>query len=330
LIGAAALAQTAILDSDPTATTELLQRIQASDTSPATLESLQTAVVELCCAYSSSPALALRTEAHGWLKRVASMLRKPVGLTAHRELMVSAGWLALLTGCLEFDLGMSASAQATRRTAEQLGREVGHPAISGWALEMSAWFALTGGRYRQAVEAAERGLALAGRSPVVAQLHAQRAKSLARLGDVEGVRQALESAQRHVDSAPIPDRPDNHFEVDPAKLELYATDAYRMVGADALAERHARAVIEASTLPGGTLRQPMRVSEAELTLSAVSARRGDLDGALTHGLAGLTPTRRSLPELLLVAGEVQAELNGRYPDEPITRHFRDAIRSLSA
>jgi len=330
LIGAASLHRSAALDTDPAATSELLQRIQASDTTPETLASLQEAVVELCCSYSTAPPLALRAQAHGWLGRVGALLHRPVGLRAHRELMVSAGWLALLAGCLEYDAGMAASARATRRTAEQIGREVDHPGLSGWAAEMSAWFALTAGRYRAAIDAAEQGLALAGADPVAIQLHAHRAKALARLGDAAGVRDALAAGRRGLEVAPAPERPDNHFVVDPEKWEHYAADAYRMVGADDLAERHAYAVIQASALPDGRVRQPMRTAEAELTLSAVAVRRGDLEAALSHGLSGLAVPRRSLPSLTQIAGEVQAELAERYPAEPATATFREAVRALRA
>jgi hypothetical protein len=36
----------------------------------------------------------LRTEAHDWLREIVHTLRNPVGLRQHRELLVSAGWLA--------------------------------------------------------------------------------------------------------------------------------------------------------------------------------------------------------------------------------------------
>jgi hypothetical protein len=330
LIAAGRFDVAAAQDSSPGATSELLQRIQASDTTPQTLESLHTAVIELCCAYSTAPALELRAEAHGWLKRVGSLLRQPIGLAAHRELLVSAGWLALLTGCTEYDAGMGASAHATRLTAEQIGTEAGHPELVGWAHEMSAWFHLTGGRYRQALDAATKGLQVAGKSSVGVQLEMHRAKALARLGDAEGVSSALDAGRAHLDSLPFPDRPDHHFVVDPDKWDIYATDAYRMVGADALAETHARAVIKASTGPDGRVKQPMRISEAKLTLAAVAVRRGELEEAVSHAVDGLSLPRRSLPSLVLVAGEVESELSERYPNEPATERFRETVRGLRA
>jgi len=330
LIAAARLDHAAASDADPWQTTELLNRVQASDTTPATLEAVHAAVMELCCAYSRTPALVLRAETHRWLKRLSTLLRRPVGLKVHRELLTCAGWLALLAGCVEYDAGMRASAEATRVAASQLGAEAGVPEIAGWAREMSAWYALTQGRYRDVLSAADRGLGTAGTAAVAVQLHAQRAKALGRLGDAAGVREALDAAGALLDRLPAPDRSDNHFAIDQAKLDSYSMDAYRLVRDDARAAEHAERVIAAAVLPDGTEVSPMRASEARLTLAAVAARRGDLDVAVADGITALRTERKSLPSLLLIGGEVEGELNTRYPDEPLTDQFRAAVRSLRA
>jgi hypothetical protein len=96
-------------------------------------------VEELCCQYNRRDALELRREAHAWLQHVGSLLRRPVGLKAHQELLVTGGWLALLAGCVEYDLGMSSAAESTRIAAMQLGGEADHPEIVGWGHEMTAW-----------------------------------------------------------------------------------------------------------------------------------------------------------------------------------------------
>jgi hypothetical protein len=77
----------------------------------------------------------------------------------HRELLTAAGWLALLVGCLEYDLGMRAGAEATKTAAQQLGTEAGATKIVGWTHEMSAWFALTQGRYSAVIDAVNAGRA---------------------------------------------------------------------------------------------------------------------------------------------------------------------------
>jgi helix-turn-helix protein len=330
LIGASRLDRSAAVDADPWQTVELLNRVQASDTTPATLEAVHAAVVELCCAYSCTPALTLRADTHRWLKRLSALLRKPVGLKAHQQLLTDAGWLALLAGCVEYDAGMRASAEATRVAAAQLGAEAGVPEITGWACEMSAWYALTQGRYRDVLTAADRGLQAAGTAPVAVQLHAQRAKALGRLGDAAGVTGALSEASMVLDRLPAPERSDSHFAIDPTKFDVYAMDAYRLVRDDEQASEYARRAIRSGTLPDGTEVSPMRVAEARLTLAAVAARSGDLEQAVSEGVTAFLAERKSLPSLLMVGGEVEAELNARYPDEALTDRFREVVRSIRA
>lgn len=311
-------------------TAELLERVRASDVSPATVEALHATAFELCCVYGRQDASQLRCEALGWLREVERLLRRPVGLHEHQELLSVAGWLALLAGCVEYDLDMRTDAEATRRAALQLAEEGGNGEIAAWAWEMSAWFALTQGRHRDVVTAAEAGQAAVGDHTAVVQLVAQEAKALARMDDTAGVRTALERGRQLLDRFPRPDRPDHHFVVDPDKWDFYAMDAYRLAGDDTLAQHHAEEVLRLGTAPDGSERAPMRMAEARLTLGTVLARAGELDEAVDVALSAFNARRRSLPSLLMVAGEVGGELRHRDPRGRPVAEFRDAVRSVSA
>ncbi|HEV7897749.1 MAG TPA: helix-turn-helix transcriptional regulator [Planosporangium sp.] len=328
LISACHLDVAAARGANPWQTAELLRRVQASDTAPGTLMSLEATVFELCCQYVCRDAGELRAEAQGWLRHVAALLRRPTGLQAHRELLVSAGWLALLIGCLEYDLGMRAAAEATRVAARQLGEEAGQSEIVGWTYELSAWFALTQSRYADAITSARAGQATDRDHSVVVQLIGQEAKALARMGNISDVRSTLDRGRRVLDQFPVPSRTEHHFIVDPAKWDFYAMDAYRLAGDDDRAEQYAREVIAQGTAPDGTELSPMRMAEARLTLGVVAARRDELELAVAAGVSALTPSRQSLPSLLMVAGELDGELSQRFPGEPATRDFREALRLL--
>ncbi|MFF0151085.1 multiprotein-bridging factor 1 family protein [Micromonospora sp. NPDC005203] len=328
LITCAALDVSAAVDARPWETAELLHRMHANDAAPATIETLQATVTELSCQYGWRDARELRAEGQGWIREVVRLLHRPTGLRQHQELLVCAGWLALLVGCVEYDLGMRAGAEATRTAARQLGDEAGHTGITGWSWEMAAWFALTQSRHGAVLAASRAGQRAAGRQGVTVQLIAQEAKALARIGDAPAVREALDRGLQLLDALPAPDRPDNHFEVDPDKWLFYAMDAYRLAGDDALAEHYATEVIRTGTGPNGVERSPMRVAEARLTLAATAVRSGDLERAVDSGLAAFTAARRSLPSLLLVAGEVDAELHRRYPREHAAQDFREALNAL--
>jgi hypothetical protein len=118
-----------------------------------------------------------------------------------------------------------------------------------------------------------------------------------------------------LDGLQRPERNDNHFTVDPDKWEFYAMDAYRLAGDDSLTEEYAHEVLRKGAGPDGSDRSPMRMAEARLTAAVVASHRGDTEEAISLGLAALGNARRSLPSLLMVAGELDAELLGVEPVE---------------
>ncbi|MEU4195124.1 helix-turn-helix transcriptional regulator [Kribbella sp. NPDC026611] len=327
LISAARQEVAAKLNDTPWQTAELVSRIQASDTTSNTIESLHSTIEELCCQYNRRDALDLRREAHEWLGHVGALLKRPIGLKAHTELLVAGGWLALLAGCVEYDLGMGTAAESTRVAAVQLGVEAGHPEIVGWGHEMTAWFALTQGRFRQAVDASLKGQATAPNSFVTVQLMAQEAKAKARLGQ-SGLHHLLETGRDLLTRLPYPDRPDNHFKVDPAKWDYYSMDIHRMAGDNDQASEYARGVIHDNIAPDGTEVSPMRIAECRLTLSFVAGRDGDLEQAVDLGRQGLRDGRQSKVHLRMIASELDQELRHHFPHEGLVSDFEEALRAV--
>jgi len=122
--------------------------------------------------------------------------------------------------------------------------------------------------------------------------------------------------------------PDHHFHVDPDKWDLYAMEAYRLLGDDTLAADHARQVIRLGTGPDGADRFPMRMSEARLTLGFVAARAGDLEHAIDLGISSMANVRKSLPTLLPVADELSAVVADQYPGEDRVKQFREHLARL--
>jgi hypothetical protein len=289
-------------------TLELLQRVRASAIDSSTIDALNITVEQLCCDYAHADARELVGTGKQWLGRVTDLLDHRITLAQHRDILNNAGMLALLVGCLEYDLGDAAAAEATRRMAMNLGSDSGDPAVIGWAHEMLAWFHLTSGNHRAVISAAEAGITAAPSQSVAVQLYGQQAKAYARMGDPEQVHTALERGRQLLDGLPYPERPDNHFVVDPDKWDYYAMDTYRIVGEDELAKRNADEVIRRSTSPDGLIVAPMRRAEAELTLAIIAARQGDVDQAASRGAEALQGGRHSRPSLLMVAAELDEEL----------------------
>ncbi|MFD0596173.1 XRE family transcriptional regulator [Catellatospora coxensis] len=211
-------------------TLEIVSRLRASDVSAATLDALRITADRLACEYPFMASDQLLVEGRAWLRRITSLLQGRLTLAQHQEVLALAGWVALLIGCVEYDLGQRQQAEATRRAALSLGEESGNVDVMGWAYEMRAWFALTQGDYRGTIAAAELGTAIASGKGVSVQLAAQRAKAWARIGDRRQVEVALDQGRTLLESLPYPDDLNNHFVVDPAKFDFYAMDGYRLVG----------------------------------------------------------------------------------------------------
>ena len=159
------------------------RRIESSDVGSGTLEALQSVTDGLCRAYPTVPAIILRGRAGKYLGYTAGLLDRRTTLRQHRELLVSAGWLAALLACVCYDSGDLAGAETARRMTYQLGEQAGHGELIGWAFEIAAWFALVEGRFPDTIALCDAGLAHAGVSNAGVQLTLQASRGYARMGD---------------------------------------------------------------------------------------------------------------------------------------------------
>jgi hypothetical protein len=164
-------------------TLEIVARLRASDVSSSTLDALRITTDQLCSEYPHEPSDRLRIEGQQWLRRTLPLLEGRLTLDQHREVLGLAGYLTLLVGCVEYDMGLKTAAEATRKAALSLGQEAGHPDVIGSAHEMCASYTLTQGDYRGTIAASRSGEAAASGHSVAVQLAAHRAKAWARIGD---------------------------------------------------------------------------------------------------------------------------------------------------
>ncbi|NJP90428.1 hypothetical protein HCN51_13360 [Nonomuraea sp. FMUSA5-5] len=321
-------------EADLYGTMELAQQLQASDVGTGTLDALAEAVDLLCRAYPVVPAGTLRDRTQKRLAQITRLLAGRLTLDQHRELLVITGWLTALLGCVHYDLGEREEAETARRAAFEMGRQVGHGELMGWAHEMSAWFALVEGRYEDVVTAARMGQAVAGTSSAMVQLTLQEARGLARIGDRREADRALTRGAEVLNGLPFPENPDHHFVFDHSKWVFYAATCYTWLADDDRAEEHARETIQMHTRPDGTSNAPMRIADAHIDLGIVHARRGDLDAAVDHGMAAFDIDRRSLTDLVHRAGDLDHVLRQRYRREALTAEFHDRFvtvrRALAA
>ena len=311
---------------DPFEPLEAMRRIERSEIGPATLEALHAGAERLCCEYPTAAPQALRAQAEQQLWHVQRLLDGRTTASQHRELLVVAGWLTLLLGCLHNDMGARGAAEAAREAAHRLGREAGHPVIVRWARELQCWFALNDGRLRDITRFAEAGLAsLRMPDSASVQLALQAAKGWAKLGD----RRATDAALRHgsslLNQLPAAGRPENHFVFDPSKYAFYAAPIYAWLGEHDRAEEHCDEVLARCAAPDGTTAWPMRIADTHNTMALVRLQRGDLDGALDHADRALGYDRKSIPSLLSGTSDLVDALRRRHPREPAGHELRERI-----
>jgi hypothetical protein len=309
-------------------TLELVSRLQRSDLDQASLDALRIMADRLCSEYPYMPSDQLLTEGRAWLRRITTLQGQRLTLAQHREILVLAGWIALLIGCVEHDTGNRAAAETTRQAALSLGTDAEHGEIKAWAHEIRAWMALTTGDYHGVVAASRAGIEEAPHHSVAVQLAAQEAKAWARIGDRRQTEVALDRGRRLLDALPYPENLDNHFVVDPTKFDFYAMDCYRMLTEDKLAESLANEVISSSTDFDGSERAPMRTAEARITLGVIAARQGDVKEAVNQGERALASTRKSLPSLTMVSRDLTRVLKERYLTEPATNNYLDQLQMV--
>ncbi len=330
-VAGALFAATPTLEVADAGTLEVLARIRGTDITPDSLEAIEAAVDRLGVDYSRAPSDVLHADGHRWLTRLTGLLEGRLTLAQHRDILSLAGRVALLVGCVEYDLGQRDAAESTRLAAQSLGEESGDANVVGWACEMGAWYHLTQGRYLETIRAADAGLAAVDSSHSVGvQLAAHKAKAWARLGDRRETEVAVDQGRRLLEALPECGNLENHFVVDPSKWDFYTMDAYRHVGEDDLAAMYADEVIRTGTADDGTVVRPMRVAEAHITRGVVAARAGDRDAAVGEGRTALGLSRKSLPSLLLHSRELESTLRGRFGQDPVVGAYADELRALAA
>ncbi len=103
-------------------TLELVSRLQRSDLDVATIDALRIIADRLCREYPYMPAEQLSIEGRSWIRQITQALGQRITLKQHREILVQAGWITLLLGCVEYDSGNRQAAETTRQAALSLGQ----------------------------------------------------------------------------------------------------------------------------------------------------------------------------------------------------------------
>jgi transcriptional regulator with XRE-family HTH domain len=319
--------QLAAVDTDDEiAALDLARRITASDVSNETLDRLDRAADELAVAYTSVPPAALLPRARKHLGYVRKLLDERATLAQHRQLLVTGGWLSLITATLHIDLRNRHAADANLRTASKFAEHAGHPEIEAWCLETRAWDELTLGEYRRAVELSQQAQAVAPRgSSAMIQAISQEGRAWARMGRAVETRDALTKVGKLVSPLPVPDRPEHHYRYDPGKALSYTATTLAWIG-DPAAEGHARAVVAELEAVDVKAQRPRRIASARLDLSLALLRLGRPDEAGDVALEAIS-SGRVVPSNWWRATEVMSAVEqAGVPEAQVLRHAYEEFR----
>jgi transcriptional regulator with XRE-family HTH domain len=273
---------------DEIAAIEVVRRAAASDVGEATFGELERITDDMALAYPRTSPGHLLARVRSHLGYASGLLAGRTTLNEHRRLLVTLGWLSLLASTCLIDLRKFPPASAYLRTAAELARETGHREIAAWCLETKAWQLITEGDYPHAAayaQAAQRTAPPDGSAFI--QATGQEARAWARLGAGREAREALARTEALVAPLPMPDRPEHHYQYDPAKSDAYTATTLAWLG-DPAAAGYARDVL--SRLESGTDGpvRPRRAASARLDLALALTASDELDEAADTALAAVT------------------------------------------
>jgi transcriptional regulator with XRE-family HTH domain len=280
-----------VADEDGLDALELARRVAASDISSDTLGRLERAVDDLATAYATTPPELLLPRVRRHIDYVARMMDVRKTLDQHRRRLVAGGWLSLLSATVHIDLRHSTAADAHLGTAREMAGHAEHPEIQAWCLETQAWDMLTSGDFRRAVELSQQAQAVAPRcSSAHIQATAQEGRAWARMRKQSETRDALDRVTRLASSLHRPERPEHHYQYDPAKALSYTATTLAWVG-DPSAEEYARAVIAELETANDGVPRPRRIASARLDLGLALLVADKPDEASAAAIAAITSGR---------------------------------------
>jgi transcriptional regulator with XRE-family HTH domain len=312
-------------DDDEVEALELARRVAASDVSGTTLTGIELAVDRLAIAYQGTPPRKLLPKVRRHLSYCSQLIDLRMTLAQRRRLLVAGGWLSLLAATVDIDLRRRPTAEIRLATALSLAQQTGHHEITAWCLETQAWYAVTEGDFRRAVDLSQSAQRAAPKNgSAFIQATAQEGRGWARLHDGKATRNTLDRVERLVSTLPQPERPEHHFQYDPAKQLTYTATTLSWLG-DPAAEPYAREILHRLETGRDGGPRPRRIAAARLDLALALLAADRPDEAASQAIAAIT-SRRIVPSNFWRAAEIVAAVEAAGPPEAVD--LREAYETL--
>ena len=321
-------------------------RSPSSGKPPRVVEALQTALsagtagpdiaidglTDLVAHYSHAIAASTSAQAYDELLSVrsfANTLLSREGAARHSDLVVTAGWLSGLLAISATDLGDHASALVWCSDTARRGRDAGHPELEGWAVLTRALIAYYQGQAPRSATLARYGEQVTRPGTVAyAKLAAQEMRSLAMMGDADGMADARRAATTAMEVLPPGAGAVGAFSIPLAEDPPYTATSLLLVGRYREAAEATRQVID-TVYRGNPRGQPAKYARTLLILGLAEARLGRIDAASAAGRAALRHGRPAWMTMVL-AGKLDQFLVDSYPASAHTAGYHAAYADAIA
>lgn len=296
-----------------------------------TIDTLADATQRMARDYLRRPPLPVLGEAASAYRRVSGLLRSG-HQTLHqaRDLYVIAGQLLAFLSWASSDIGQHGAAEAHARAGWIMAEQADHDPLRALVLIAQGKNAYWEGRFQQAADLAQRGLACAPPTSARVLLASQWGDARQAVGDIAGALEAQAAVQAARDSVTSADEPGGIWACGRARQANYAMSVHLRAGdaAGALAEADIarQAYASGEEWAYGTWAQ-IRIASGIAYLLA-----GRVDGTASElaPILSLPPERR-LATLTTRLGEVEMGLRDRrYQGSTDVAELRQRINGYRA
>ncbi len=247
----------------------------------------------------------------------------------HADVSVTAGWLSALLAIAATDLGDHAAALVWCADTERRGRDAGHPELAGWAALTKALIAYYQGRAHESAVHARRGqLVTRLGTAAYAKLAAQEMRSLAMMGDADGMAAARRKAAAAIAQLPSSVATAGAFAVPLAADPPYTATSLLLVSKYEEAAKATQQVID-TVYQGTPGDQPSKYARTMLILALAEASLGRVDAASAAGQAAMAHRQPAWTTMVLAA-RLDRMLSSHHPASTHTAGFRNSYAAALA
>jgi transcriptional regulator with XRE-family HTH domain len=262
--------------------------------------------------------------------RITARLRGHTRLDQARELYLVAAQVCGMLAWETADLGDYRAADTHAWTAWMCAEQAGHDGARAWVRATQSKLAYWDGRYTESLQLADDGLGYTSAGSARVFLALFRARALARTGQREDTRQALNQAETERAVASGPDLLGGVWSLAPARYHSNAADIQVLLEAPTQVLTEAQQVITLNDAAPAGERHIYATAHAQVDSAVAHVQQSELDGAVAalRPVLGIPPDGRNDPLLQHLARFRRLLTQPAYADAPLARDTQEEIETF--